>query len=46
MLFRSAFNLLGVINWHLRWYRPDGPLSEEAVHQEIVDFIMRGACRT
>ena len=42
----TAFNLLGVINWHLRWYRPDGPLSEEAVHQEIVDFIMRGACRT
>ncbi|MBR7540213.1 hypothetical protein KC221_28930, partial [Mycobacterium tuberculosis] len=24
----TAFNLLGVINWHLRWYRPDGPLSE------------------
>lgn len=42
----TAFNMLGVINWHLRWYRPDGPLPVEAIHQEIVDFIMRGACRT
>ncbi|NML74809.1 TetR/AcrR family transcriptional regulator [Rhizobium sp. S-51] len=41
----TAFNMLGVINWHLRWYRPDGPLPAETVHQEIVDFIMRGACR-
>lgn len=41
----AAFNLLGVVNWHLRWYRPDGPLPVETVHQEIVDFIMRGVCR-
>jgi AcrR family transcriptional regulator len=41
----TAFNMLGVINWHLRWYRPDGPLPVETVHQEIVDFILRGACR-
>ncbi len=42
----TVFNLLGVINWHLRWYRPDGPLPVETVHQEIVDFILRGVCRT
>lgn len=41
----TAFNLLGVINWHLRWYRPDGPLPAETVHQEIIDFILRGTCR-
>jgi AcrR family transcriptional regulator len=41
----TAFNILGVINWHLRWYRPEGPLPAETVHQEIVDFILRGACR-
>lgn len=37
-----AFNILGVINWHLRWYRPDGPLSLEEVSQDIVSFVMHG----
>ena len=37
-----AFNILGVINWKLRWYKPDGPLSEDEVSREIVDFILRG----
>ena len=37
-----AFNILGVINWHLRWYRPEGVLSLEEVSQEIVSFVMHG----
>jgi AcrR family transcriptional regulator len=37
-----AFNILGVINWHLRWYRPGGALSLEEVSQEIVTFVMHG----
>jgi AcrR family transcriptional regulator len=37
-----AFNILGVINWHLRWYRPKGVLSLEEVSQEIVSFVMHG----
>ncbi|GAB4347155.1 MAG: TetR/AcrR family transcriptional regulator [Oricola sp.] len=41
----TAFNILGVINWHLRWFRADGPLDTETVHREILDFILRGACR-
>lgn len=37
-----AFNVLGVIFWHLRWYRPGGPLSLEEVSNEIVSFVMHG----
>jgi len=38
----TAFNIFGVINWSLRWYRPDGPLSPQKVNDEIVEFILRG----
>jgi hypothetical protein len=37
-----AFNILGVINWKLRWYRWDGPLTQDQVIKEMVDFIMHG----
>ncbi|GAA6202967.1 TetR family transcriptional regulator [Aquicoccus sp. SU-CL01552] len=41
----TVFNILGVVNWYLRWYRPDGPLDVETIHQEVLDFVLRGACR-
>ncbi len=37
-----AFNILGVINWQLKWYRPDGALSIDDVSKEIVSFVMNG----
>lgn len=37
-----AFNVLGVINWQLRWYRGDGPLPADDVHREIIGFILNG----
>lgn len=37
-----AFNILGVINWKLRWYKPGSALSEEEVSREMVDFILWG----
>lgn len=37
-----AFNILGVINWQLRWYRPEGRLSLDRVADEIVSFILYG----
>ena len=37
-----ALNILGVINWHLRWYRPEGPISLEKIAEEILTFIMYG----
>lgn len=38
-----AFNILGVINWYLRWYKADGPLPAEDVFDEIISFILYGA---
>ncbi len=37
-----AFNIFGVINWQLRWFRPDGAMSLDEVVKEIVSFIMNG----
>jgi AcrR family transcriptional regulator len=38
-----TFNVLGVINWQLKWYRPDGALSFDEIADEIVNFILYGA---
>ncbi|TDK48078.1 TetR/AcrR family transcriptional regulator [Antarcticimicrobium luteum] len=40
----TVFNILGVINWYLRWYRSDGPLDVETIHQDVLEFVLRGAC--
>ncbi|MDY7036533.1 MAG: TetR/AcrR family transcriptional regulator [Thermodesulfobacteriota bacterium] len=37
-----AFNVLGIINWLIRWYRTEGPLSLEEVSQEIISFVLNG----
>jgi AcrR family transcriptional regulator len=37
-----AFNIFGVINWHLHWFRPQGSLSLQQVAEEGVSFIMNG----
>lgn len=37
-----AFNVLGVINWYLRWYRPDGPLAPDEVYEEVANFVLFG----
>jgi AcrR family transcriptional regulator len=37
-----AFHILGVIQWHLRWYREDGPLSFEQIKEEALNFILYG----
>jgi AcrR family transcriptional regulator len=42
----TAFNIFGVINWHLRWYRADGSLSLDEIHQEMASFILRGIFNT
>lgn len=38
-----AFNVLGVINWYLRWYRPDGPMTADLLYEEIITFILYGS---
>ena len=40
-----AFNIFGVINWFLRWYRPGGPLSLEEAAEEVVSFALHGALK-
>ncbi len=37
-----AFNILGVVNWQLKWYRPEGTLSVDEVSREVVSFVMNG----
>lgn len=37
-----AFNILGVVNWQLRWYRPEGRLSISEVAEEVVSFVLYG----
>ncbi|WP_321393746.1 TetR/AcrR family transcriptional regulator [Emcibacter sp.] len=39
-----AFNMLGTINWYLRWFDPRGGLSKEEIHDEIIEFVMHGMC--
>ncbi|OQY50786.1 MAG: hypothetical protein B6240_01075 [Desulfobacteraceae bacterium 4572_87] len=41
-----AFNIFGVINWQLRWYRPEGPLSMDEIIDEMFSFIMNGVFGT
>jgi len=37
-----AFNIFGVINWHLRWYKPDGKLTLDEIKEEMVAFVLFG----
>jgi TetR/AcrR family transcriptional regulator, cholesterol catabolism regulator len=34
--------LLGVMNWTITWYRPDGSLSPEAIAAQYADFFLNG----
>ncbi|KMY68043.1 hypothetical protein AAU61_09515 [Desulfocarbo indianensis] len=38
----QAFNIFGVINWHMRWYRPEGPLALETTINKICNFVLYG----
>lgn len=37
-----AYNILGVVNWYLRWYKAEGALPAEEVFNEIINFIVKG----
>ena len=34
--------LLGVMNWTITWYRPEGSLSAEAIAQQFSDLFLNG----
>lgn len=37
-----AFNILGNINWHLRWQDKIKNMSKKSVRKDVIDFILRG----
>ncbi len=37
-----AFNILGNINWHLRWQDKIRSMSKQSVRNEVVNYILRG----
>ena len=37
-----AFNIFGVLNWHLRWHKPDGPMSIDEINDEMLTFVLYG----
>jgi AcrR family transcriptional regulator len=39
----AALALVGMINWIYQWYKPDGPLTGEALVQQYTDIFFRGA---
>jgi len=39
----AAFSLVGMINWIYQWYKPDGPLTGEAITRQFTDIFFRGA---
>ena len=39
----AALALVGMINWIYQWYKPDGPLTGEAIAQQYTEIFFRGA---
>ena len=39
----AAFALVGMINWIYQWYKPDGPLTGEALVEQYTDIFFCGA---
>jgi TetR/AcrR family transcriptional regulator, cholesterol catabolism regulator len=37
-----AFNIFGVINWALRWHKPEGSMPFEQIREELVRFVLYG----
>jgi len=38
----TCLNVLALVNWHLRWFREDGPLPAETLQDYIIDFALHG----
>lgn len=42
----AAFSILGMINWISRWFRHDGPLTDQQAAEEIVKIALDGLLRS
>lgn len=40
----AAFTLAGALSWIARWYRPDGPLTPEAIADQCIHVLLLGLC--
>jgi AcrR family transcriptional regulator len=38
----AAFALVGMINWIYQWYKPEGPLTGDALVQQYTDIFFHG----
>src|SRR5262249_23517072 len=38
----AARAVLGALNWSVRWYSPEGPLTAEEIAESFADFLIRG----
>jgi hypothetical protein len=34
--------VLGVLNWSITWYNPEGPLAPNAIATQFSDLLLRG----
>ena len=37
-----TFAILGAINWAVKWFSPEGPLSAEEIGEQFADYFIRG----
>ena len=37
--------ILGILNWTITWYRPDGPLQIDQIADHYSDLLLNGLCR-
>lgn len=37
-----TFAILGAINWTVKWFSPDGPMSAEQIGESFADYFIRG----
>jgi AcrR family transcriptional regulator len=41
-----GFAILGMCNWIIRWYNPEGPLSSHDIALQYTDFVENGLVKT
>jgi hypothetical protein len=41
----TVLGLIGMCNWMVRWYRPDGRLTPDQIAEHFFDLVLRGLDR-
>lgn len=40
-----VYGIIGMYNWMIQWYRPEGPLSVDEIHRIFIEFMFDGVLR-